>query len=226
MPTPIGGQPPIPTAAGLLALLSEPDPSLVSHALTKLLAVVDTLWHEVAEALPDLEAIAEGGAVGGEDEDDAMGEVYDEATQKTAAALASRVFFHLEEPRQALRLALESGDGHFDVLSPAPKDAAYVERLVNAAIEEYVARRRRAFDGDESTSSKEESNSKEGEGEEELDMAKLANVVHLMFERCYRDGSYGHALGVAFEAREGDKVAEIWRNWGARASTPRRRWTP
>ena len=47
---------------GLLALLSEPDPSLVSHALTKLLSVVDALWHEVAEALPDLEAIAEGGA--------------------------------------------------------------------------------------------------------------------------------------------------------------------
>lgn len=209
---PIGGSnsTPIATASGLLALLSEPDPTLVQHALKKLLAVVDTLWHEVAEALPDLEAIAEGGAVGdlGDDNDDdeAMaGEVYDEPTRKTAAALASRVFFHLEEPRQALRLALESGDEYFNVLSPSDKDCAYVERLVNAAIGEYVSRKQKEFDGEDEAEEKKT----EGEEEEELDLVKLQNVVHLMFQRCYQDGSYGHALGVAFEAREGDKVKEI-----------------
>mmetsp|Transcript_4143 Transcript_4143/g.7986 ORF Transcript_4143/g.7986 Transcript_4143/m.7986 type:complete len:1136 (+) Transcript_4143:53-3460(+) len=198
---------PIATASGLLALLSEPDPTLVQHALSKLLSVVDTLWHEVAEALPDLEAIAEGGALDdlGDDDDAAMaGDLYDDATKKTAAALASRVFFHLEEPRQALRLALESGEEHFNVLAPSEKDGAYVERLVNAAIGEYVARKQKEFDG-----SVEEEEKKEGEEEEELDMTKLQNVVHLMFQRCYTDGTYGHALGVAFEARECDKVAEI-----------------
>mmetsp|Transcript_31663 Transcript_31663/g.76643 ORF Transcript_31663/g.76643 Transcript_31663/m.76643 type:complete len:1171 (-) Transcript_31663:211-3723(-) len=210
---------PIATASGLLALLSEPDPTLVKHALTKLLGVVDTLWHEVAEVLPDLEAIAEGGTVGGggggggEDDDDddvamAAAGPYDESTRRTAAALASRVFFHLEEPRQALRLALDSGDDHFDVLSPAAGDEAYVERLVNAAIGEYVARKRKEFDGGETVGGDEEENNEEEE-EEELDMAKLQEVVHLMFRRCYRDGSYGHALGVAFEARECDKVEEI-----------------
>jgi 26S proteasome regulatory subunit N2 len=212
---------PIATASGLLALLSEPDTELVQHALTKLLSVVDTLWHEVAEALPDLEAIAEGGAVGdladGEDEDVAMattggGDLYDEPTKKTAAALASRVFFHLEEPRQALRLALESGDEHFNVLAPTAKDGAYVERLVNAAIGEYVARKQKEFDGSDDS---EEKKGEEGEEEEEeLDMAKLQNVVHLMFQRCYQDGSYGHALGVAFEAREAQKVEEILNKLG------------
>eukprot|EP00584_Thalassiosira_punctigera_P008907 CAMPEP_0172545146 /NCGR_PEP_ID=MMETSP1067-20121228/15139_1 /TAXON_ID=265564 ORGANISM="Thalassiosira punctigera, Strain Tpunct2005C2" /NCGR_SAMPLE_ID=MMETSP1067 /ASSEMBLY_ACC=CAM_ASM_000444 /LENGTH=1140 /DNA_ID=CAMNT_0013331835 /DNA_START=143 /DNA_END=3565 /DNA_ORIENTATION=- len=206
-----GGSTPIATASGLLALLSEPDSTLVQHALSKLLAVVDTLWHEVAEALPDLEAIAEGGTIGedlGGDEDDVAmggGDLYDDATKKTAAALASRVFFHLEEPRQALRLALESGEEHFNVLSPSEKDGPYVERLVNAAIGEYVARKQMEFDGDEEKAEK-----KEGEDEdEELDTAKLQKVVHLMFERCYADGTYGHALGVAFEARERAKVAEI-----------------
>ena len=222
LPTPNNGSStPIATASGLLALLSEPDPLLVSHALTKLLAVVDTLWHEVAESLPDLESIAEGSPLGSADDADdddnnnvAMAttsdEVYDVATRKTAAALASRVFFHLEEPRQALRLALESGEEYFNVLTPSSKDGAYVERLVNAAIGEYVARKQKEFDGEEGVGGG--TNKKEGEEdeeEEELDMEKLQHVVHLMFQRCYTDGSYGHALGVAFEAREGDKVAEI-----------------
>ena len=139
---------------------------------TKLLGVVDTLWHEVAEALPDLEAIAEGGA---QDDDDHMGELYDEATKKT------RVFFYLEEPKQALRLALESGEEHFNVLSPSATDGSYVERLVNAAIGEYVARKQKEFDGAAEDAAEGETK----EEEESLDMAKLQNVVHLMFQRCY-----------------------------------------
>lgn len=215
---------PIATASGLLALLSEPDPTLVQHALSKLLLVVDTLWHEIAESLPDLETIAEGGqpnanaaAADNDDNHDtdmadnnnnAAGVVYDNSTRQKAAALASRVFFHLEEPRQALRLALESGSEYFNVLSPKVEDVAYVERLVNAAIGEYVKKRREEFDGGSSastTSKKEE----EVEEEEELDMDKLQTVVHLMFERCYQDKHYGHALGVAFESMEKDKVEEI-----------------
>ena len=184
---------PIATASGLLALLSEPDPSLVRRALSGLLSVVDTLWHEVAESLPDLEAIAEGGE---------GYESHDAPTRETAAALASRVFFHLEEPRQALRLALGSG-GHFDVMAPAERDGPYVERLVNAAIEEYVSRRAKEFDGEDAKADGED------EGEEELDAEKLTRVVHLMFERCYADGSHGHALGVAFEGREAGRVAEV-----------------
>mmetsp|Transcript_18770 Transcript_18770/g.37872 ORF Transcript_18770/g.37872 Transcript_18770/m.37872 type:complete len:1131 (-) Transcript_18770:52-3444(-) len=211
---------PIATASGLLALLSEPDPTLVQHALTKLLSVVDTLWHEVAEALPDLEAIAEGGVVGGEEDEDnddtsmavdnstgAAAVVFDTLTRQKAAALASRVFFHLEEPRQALRLALESGNEYFNVLSPKVEDEAYVERLVNAAIGEYVKKRRGEFDGAVTVVSG--GTAVEEEEEEELDMDKLQSVVHLMFERCYQDGHYGHALGVAFESMEKEKVAEI-----------------
>ncbi|KAL7497666.1 hypothetical protein ACHAWT_006054 [Skeletonema menzelii] len=212
---------PLATASGLLALLSEPDPTLVQHALTKLLSVVDTLWHEVAEALPDLECIAEGGAVGATDEDEEDNDnanmadhtnsatpiVFDAHTRQTAAALASRVFFHLEEPRQALRLALESGNEYFNVLSPKKEDEAYVERLVNAAIGEYVAKRRGEFDGTAAAAAAEAK--EEEDEEEELDMDKLQSVVHLMFERCYQDGQYSHALGVAFESMETNKVAEI-----------------
>ena len=224
--TPIPKRPrlPLATAAGLLALLSEPDPTLVQHALSKLLSVVDTLWHEIAECLPDLEAIAEGASPLSllDDEDDAdnnninnddtadvgMSD-YSEATQQTAAALASRVFFHLEEPRQALRLALESGSDHFNVVSPKKEDEAYVERLVNAAIGEYVKKRRVEFDTAASSTTTAEEEKDAEEDEDELDMDKLQTVVHLMFERCYQDGHYSHALGVAFESMEQGKVEEI-----------------
>ena len=185
-------------------MLTEPSPPLVHAALTRLLTVVDTLWHEVAHSLPDLEALAEDSSV-------------DLATRQIAAAVASRVFFHLEEPTQALRLALESGEGNgFDVVKG--KKSAYVECLVGAAIEAYVTKKRAANEDAISSSAdsgyrppseaKKEEVEEEGAGSE-LDMEKLSTVVHLMFERCYVDGTYGHALGVAFEARETEKVKEI-----------------
>ncbi|KAL7470263.1 hypothetical protein ACHAXS_010497, partial [Conticribra weissflogii] len=204
---------PVATASGLLALLSESDPALVSHALSKLLSVVDTLWHEVAECLPDLEAIAEGGDadvdVALDASADAMDDgaassrpaTYDLSTRRTAAAVASRVFFHLEEPVQALRLALESGEEHFDVR--AGKGSMYVERLVNAAVEAYVKRRSAEWEGAAAAASAEDDETAA------LDVDKLSRVVQLMFERCYADGAYHHALGVAFEAREAGRVDEI-----------------
>ena len=92
---------------------------------------------------------------------------------------------------------------------------AYVERLVNAAIGEYVKKRREEFDGGSASTggaggvSKSEKEEVDDDEEEELDMDKLQTVVHLMFERCYQDKHYGHALGVAFESMEKDKVEEI-----------------
>jgi 26S proteasome regulatory subunit N2 len=222
---------PIATASGLLALLSESDPTLVKHALTRLLSVVDTLWHEVAESLPELEAIAEGSSIkGGDDTTDMMMEdtsanenskQYDIQTRQIAAALASRVFFHLEEPHQALRLALESGDIYFNVLTPPVGDVLYVERLVNTAIGEYVKRKQIDFMNSEEESSSttkkkggkvddvNNNNNDNDDDDEPLDMTKLTKVVQLMFQRCYNNGSYVHALGVAFESCESSRVQEI-----------------
>ena len=208
---------------------------------------MDTLWHEVAEALPDLEAIAEGGGGPSAEDDDVAtmedandttanedeGRCHDEQTRRIAAALASRVFFHLEEPHQALRLALESGDAYFDVLSPSAGDVSYVERLVNTAIGEYVKRKRIEFINDNSNveedtvkkrgkrqmtttttttngdTTADDNNANNDDDDEPLDMTKLTKVVQLMFQRCYNNGSYVHALGVAFESCEGERVQEI-----------------
>jgi 26S proteasome regulatory subunit N2 len=189
------------TASGYIALLQESDLTLRTHALTKLLECVDSLWHEVAESLPDLEAVAEDTEL-------------PVAMRQTAAAVASRVFFHLEESHQALRLALEAGEQHFDPMSSSP----YVERLVAAALDAYVLERRKMLgDNDEeaekasssttaATASKKESKSNATTG---LPFDQLQKMVHRLLQSSCEHGKYDHALGIALEARETEKVRDI-----------------
>ena len=171
------------TASGWIALLQEPDVALRSHALNKLLDCVDTLWHEVAESLPDLETIAE-------DLDLPL------TMRQTAAAVASRVFFHLEEPSQALRLALEAGETHFDLNNKTP----YVDRLVTAALDAYIQERRRLVMEEEKSQAQDEIG---------IPMDQLQGMVHRLLETCCADGKYDHALGIALEAQETSKLRDI-----------------
>lgn len=196
---PIQKSTPGPSAAGLLALLSEEDAMLRGAALKRLLKVVDSLWHEVSEYLPDLEAMAE---------DDTLAA----PVRQTAAAVASRVFFHLEEPNQALRLALEGGPHNFDIVND--RSSAYVESLVSAAIDAYV--KKLQYQKSQNKNDSEMGNNEMMDVGDDLDeeitainFDKLQEVVQLMFQRCYDDEQYTHALGVALEARQVDKVKEV-----------------
>ena len=172
--------PPVATASGWLALLQETDITLKSHALGKLLDCVDILWHEVAEALTDLEAISE-------DSSKPL------SMRQTAAAVASRVFFHLEEPSQALRLALEAGDTHFDLTN---NTTPYVERLTAAALDAYCARTSEQPTAEDATMN-------------HIPIDNLRALVYRMLESACQAGNYQHALGIALEARETDKVEDI-----------------
>jgi len=162
------------SASHLISLLSYPDPDLQQQALQQLIACVDDLWHEISDALLDLEALSE--------DVDAP-----HTTRKLAAAVASRVFFHLEEPIQALRLALEAGGDFLNVHD----GSAYTEALITAAMEVYTSTGTLLVT------------------EAALDEAKLLQIVELMLERCYADGKYEHALGIALEARNEGKLREI-----------------
>ena len=213
---------PVSTASGLLAMLSEPSPQLVSAALTKLLSVVDTLWHEVAESLPDLEAIAEGAsATTTAADDDVAVPGLDLPSRRTAAAIASRVYFHLEEPVQSLRLALDAGVEHFNPAAEKSRGDPYVECLVGAALEAYVKKSRGEHDaavgagagagGEGGAKGGADGGGADNEDDDAstlLDPAKLSALVDLMFVRCYAAAKYAHALGVALEARSLSKIAE------------------
>jgi 26S proteasome regulatory subunit N2 len=176
------------TASGWIALLQEQDTALKAHALKKLLGCVDNLWHEVAESLPDLETIAE-------DLDLPL------QMRQTAAAVASRVFFHLDESSQALRLALEAGEQHFDIQNRTP----YVESLIAAALDAYIQERRKFLQQQE-----ENTNRVRSAGNEiGISLDQLQGMVYRLLDTCCEEGRCDHALGIALEAQETSKLKDI-----------------
>ena len=121
-------------------MLTEPLPPLRKAALTRLFAIVDTQWHEVSQALPDLEALSED-------------EGEDIEVRHLAAKVASRVFFYLEEPKQALRLALDSGEGVFGDTAVI-QNPAYVDCLVGAAVNAYISKKIKLHDANSDAENK------------------------------------------------------------------------
>lgn len=111
--------------------------------------------------------------------------------RELAAAVASKCFFHLEEYSDALRLALGAGK-YFDVSAKTE----YVSTMVSKCIDQYTAQRTAAV-----------SVVDEELEEEEMD-PRMEGIVERMFERCYADGEYTQAMGIALEARRLDKVKE------------------
>jgi len=187
------------SALGLLSMLSDPSSAVRSAALRSLLKCVDTQWHEVAESLPDLEAISE----------DMM---WSEEDRQYAAAIASRVYFHLEEPIHALRLAIVSGKTQHWAVN-ATRDA-YTESLVRAAIQLYVQLRTEGASTSSSvavSTSTTTSTSKQPKEQQSdmVDIAQLEQVVDAMLERCYADREYTHALGIALESQHADKLQQV-----------------
>lgn len=114
--------------------------------------------------------------------------------RELAAAVASKCFFHLEEYSDALRLALGAGK-YFDVSSKTE----YVSTMVSKCIDQYTEQRTGVVAGDGID-----------ESQEEMD-PRMEGIVERMFERCYADGEYTQAMGIALEARRLDKVEETMR---------------
>eukprot|EP00640_Fibrocapsa_japonica_P006925 CAMPEP_0113934348 /NCGR_PEP_ID=MMETSP1339-20121228/1685_1 /TAXON_ID=94617 /ORGANISM="Fibrocapsa japonica" /LENGTH=167 /DNA_ID=CAMNT_0000936115 /DNA_START=41 /DNA_END=541 /DNA_ORIENTATION=- /assembly_acc=CAM_ASM_000762 len=143
------------SASGMIALLQEEDPALQVHALRQLHAVVDQSWPEAAAQIALLEELAEEEGF---------------PDRELAAALASKVFFHLEEYNDALRLALGAGQ-YFDVDSRSE----YVDTLIAKCIDEYTELRRRTDAGEDDVPAMD---------------PRMESIVERMFERCFRDGAF------------------------------------
>ena len=110
-----------------------------------------------------------------------------------AAAIASRVYFHLEEPVHALRLACSSNS---KATWASRRGDAYTDALVRAAIQLYVQLR---CGGDEAATATSTL----------IDMTQLEQVVDVMLERCYADKEYTHALGIALESHHPVKLQHV-----------------
>ncbi len=82
--------------------------------------------------------------------------------RELAAIIAAKVFFHLEEYEDALRLGLGAGT-YFDVNSKTE----FVETLISKAIDEYISLREKA----------------EAAREEAIVDPRLETIVEKMFDR-------------------------------------------
>mmetsp|Transcript_44931 Transcript_44931/g.71754 ORF Transcript_44931/g.71754 Transcript_44931/m.71754 type:complete len:969 (+) Transcript_44931:186-3092(+) len=154
------------TVSGLLVLLDEDQPKIKEHALEKLGNVLDEHWAEAADSIALIEELSE---------DDAF------HAKELAAFVASKIFYHLEEYDDSLRLALASGS-YFDVGSTGE----YQVTIVGKCIDKYIALRL----------------------EDATIDPRLESIVEGMFQKCYALGSYRQALGIALEAHRLDKVED------------------
>ncbi len=101
--------------------------------------------------------------------------------------MASKCFFHLEEYDSALRLALGAGE-HFDI----SEKSEYVQCMTKQCIDQYIEQRISNCGG-------------KPEEVVEID-PRLEGIIEKMFERCYNDGCFDQALGIALESRRLDHV--------------------
>merc|ERR1719446_1991647 len=173
------------SAAGVLSLLEEQENKLKVTALERLNEVVDQFWHEIAEYLSDIESFYEDQSF---------------PNRELAALVASKVFYHLEDYKDALRLAL--GAGRLFDLSMRTE---YVEKIVAVAIDEYIQKRNADFEAEISRSRGQEPEGADNDAlDPSLDYTALEDVVSRMFQRCKEDKQYKQGLGMALETKRLD----------------------
>lgn len=158
-------------ASGWLAILQEEDAVLKEQALQALLGLVDTAWHEMAEVLPELEALAE-----------------DNGGNVAAAALASKVLFYLQEPMAALKVAVTAG------VSLHNNDP-YTTTMTQTALDAYLQLRRGGGGGG---TGDEEAATTDVEG---LTTDQLEPLVQQFLDAACRTENYKEAVGICLEAQ-------------------------
>ncbi|TFK77196.1 hypothetical protein BDN72DRAFT_753714 [Pluteus cervinus] len=112
------------SAAGILALLSEPDVVFKQHALVKLSPLVPQFWAEISEKIAYMQSLYED-------------ESLPLQTRDAAALLASKVYYFLSEYDEALSFALGAGSA-FENETRVPGSEEYVETVISRAIDRYT----------------------------------------------------------------------------------------
>ncbi|CAG8448243.1 2744_t:CDS:10 [Cetraspora pellucida] len=108
--------------------------------------------------------------------------------RQLSALVASKVYYHLGEFDDSLTFALGAGD-----LFDASSKLEYVETIISKCIDKYILLRVQEYDNPTNA--------------QPID-PRLQDVVERMFQRCYDDGEYKQAIGIALEARRLDVFEE------------------
>ena len=105
--------------------------------------------------------------------------------RKLAALVASKVYYHLGEFSDAMTYALGAGD-LFDIQGRSE----FIDTLISKFFDEYIKLR----------------TIKNDEGKHvEID-PRLEQIIESMFTRCFNEGGFQEALGIALESRRLDKI--------------------
>ena len=117
------------SAAGVIALLGEKNPTIKHFALQKLDEIVDEFWTEISEVVDKIEVLYE-----------------DEhfPDRQLAALISSKVYYHLGAYEDAMNFALGAGD-RFDVTTKSE----YVDTILSQCLDEYVKLRIKIVDDHE-----------------------------------------------------------------------------
>lgn len=118
------GAMPLSSAAGVLALLEEEEPRLVSFAMQQLNKIVDIFWTEISDFLPKIEELYERD---------------DFPDRNLAALVVSKVYYHLGEYDESLSFALRADERFADAVVSTHGD--YMSTLLTKCIDAYVAHR-------------------------------------------------------------------------------------
>ncbi|CAA7258713.1 unnamed protein product [Cyclocybe aegerita] len=113
------------SAAGVLALLQEPDSTFKQHALKALISLVPQFWAEISEHIATIEELYEADQL-------------PKPARAAAALVASKVYYFLGEYDEALSFALGAGDAFFAETRTYGSEE-YVETIVSKAIDRYIA---------------------------------------------------------------------------------------
>jgi 26S proteasome regulatory subunit N2 len=124
------------SAAGVIALLEEQEPLLKEHALKTLISLVPQFWAEISEHIAIMYVLDIYSNI-------YVSREYSESlyespglpieARNSAALLASKVYYYLEEYDEALTFALGAGNA-FQLDSSVSGDEEYIETLICGAI--------------------------------------------------------------------------------------------
>lgn len=153
------------SAAGVLALLAEPDPFVQQYALEQLNALVPQFWAEISESITTIEALYDSKEVSSQ-------------TRDLAALTASKVYYYLAEYDEALSFALGAGT-LFDLERQNEGSEEYVETVVSKAIDRYTELR-----------AAEEAGVPQGK----ID-ARLVTIIERIFTNCIEEGEHKQVCG-------------------------------
>ncbi|OBA23346.1 hypothetical protein METBIDRAFT_76377 [Metschnikowia bicuspidata var. bicuspidata NRRL YB-4993] len=116
------------SAAPYIALLAEHDNTLKSHALASLNSVVDLLWAEIANNLPELEDLYEDSLFG---------------DRALAALVISKVYYNLGDFEASVKYGLRAGN-EFNI----EEKSQYIETIVSQCISIYTAEAQKIYTGE------------------------------------------------------------------------------